>query len=374
MPFKPIRNEEESKHQKVELSIDKTHALENSGLKDFLVSCSALKVTPPHINELLMAMMRIPGTALWKLNHNREDGAAFSPNLRAIVHDKRPYVHELVKALVGYYDTGDGKDLRAVLDLANEQDHDSYSKQFEGISQEVGLYGDAPDRAFYERHVVVSGRHAKERAIDILRCLLKNTVPTVEKLPVTSDLNINEKLVALAKNGKDKTLESAFVCVNDKLKNMMAHGDIGIEPNMIFALAWLEGKGFEKLQSLTFEDQLSAYAESWFAAILEFQELTASPSSFDPEEFQKFLGRVKRENSMMDAYRLIVSRTLDKMAALGEIYKAKGMADTDPVWSGNIADQLIGLRDLRKASTTQGKKAVEEEKRKILEPDYHPGD
>ena len=182
------------------------------------------------------------------------------------------------------------------------------------------------------------------------------------------------KLVALAKNGKDKTLESAFVCVNDKLKNMMAHGDIGIEPNMIFALAWLEGKGFEKLQSLTFEDQLSAYAESWFAAILEFQELTASPSSFDPEEFQKFLGRVKRENSMMDAYRLIVSRTLDKMAALGEIYKAKGMADTDPVWSGNIADQLIGLRDLRKASTTQGKKAVEEEKRKILEPDYHPGD
>ena len=297
------------------------------GLGDLLVHCYALSVTPPHLNELLMEMRQVPGTTVSRLEQNRVDSEAVSGYLREIVHDERPYAHKLIRALVDYYDTGEKKPLATAFQEAREYEHGEYSLSFNGLIKQVS------DKSFYDKEIIVNKNAEPEKRIDVLRRLLKNTEPEVETPPPVSDPALNKTIKALMDYDTSKLcLNDAFTSVNNKLEAMMQRHEIGIEPNTIFVLAWLGRKGTESLKALTFEDQLSAYGEPWFVSILKFQELTASPDSFNPKEFQRFIDQVQKSASMNEAYKLIAKRTLEHTSGLGKAYADEGMTDTGAFW------------------------------------------
>ncbi len=348
--------------------------LDAFGIGDFIVHCYAVRVTPPNINELLMIMSQVPGTNLSRLKQNRVDAPALSGLLKETVHDERPYVHELIKAMASYYSTNDKKELDAAFTRAADYER---SLGRSGYGELVNdLLKEVQDRPFYEREVLVKEHNAPEKAVDVLMRLLKNTEPEVETPPSTSDPELNERMARLVRSGSvyDTPLERALTYVNDKLEAMMEHGEAGIEPNLISIISWLDRQGDKKLQSLTYEDQLSAYDKPWFISILKFQELTASPNGFDQAEFERFVGQVKKAETMQDAYRLIAQRTLENVSGLSENYKARKLYGADTWWSGSIARQLIGLTELREASTNLGQSALKKEIRRRTEQDYHPGD
>ncbi len=332
------------------------------GLGDLVIRCYALDVTPLHINELLMDMRQVPGTTLAKLDQNRTDAIDLNwSSFREIAHDQRPYVHELVKTLIGYYTTGRGADLDDVINRAIAYDGESYSAHLQGICREVGLYpsdedalpeevrmhvksNPKPNKVFYDE--IPPGNNKQETRIEILKRILKNTEPVVEKPPVTSDQELNGMINALDAHFENHNLERTLVYVNGKLKEMMEHGAVGIEPNLLFTIAWLDGQGAKKFQTLPHANQLYSYKLSWFAALLEFHELTFSPSIFDQEEFQAFLTKMRGTVGPEYAYKLLFDRIMYEQAALAETYKSQHAFDTDIIWSGNLTNSFLRLMDI----------------------------
>lgn len=349
---------------------------EDFGAADFLVHSYVTKVTPEGINELLLAYRQVPTTNAAKLNQNRIDSSTISGALRELVHDQRPYGYDIMSAMLHFYETGEREQLALALARARAYEGEgAYHPQFDELEQYVF------NKEYYEKEVIerVQGHDKKVKAVDVLRRLIENTEPISEMPPVTSDSELNDRLKVLrdSKTGKaapkDK-LKDALDYINARLLEMMESGEVGIEPNHIAALTWLERRAFEVLQNLTYEDQLGAYKEDWSASILRFQELTSSPNDFNENEFQAFLQQVQNAPSMRDAYKLIAGRTLDNINKLARRYRERGIEDSGFLWSGNTAHELIGLTDFKPTSTEQGRKAIKEATRQQVEPSYHPGD
>lgn len=332
------------------------------GAGDFLAHAYALRVTPAHVNELLMAAREVPTTDLARLERNRLDAltlAAPFGALRDFVHDQRPYVHEVIEAMVKYYDTGDSKQLLSVLDKVDP-----------------GYLGSEDRRAcLLDKNSYDTPNNETVKPIDVLRRLNENTKPVEETPPVTSDETLNQLLQGLAENDNQVNLQQALDYTNHRLIAIMQEGEIGLEPNLILAFAFLDKKGFQALQKLKYEDQQSAYRQGWFYSVLRFQELTASANNYDERNFQQFLNQITNSESPQAAYRLITRRELENASKLARIYKKSGKENSvGALWSGNITHELIGLTNLRPAITEQGRKAVIEANKRVSEPGYHPGD
>jgi hypothetical protein len=225
------------------------------------------------------------------------------------------------------------------------------------------------DRDNYEMEVeeIVNGEKRKVRAIDVLKRLAENTKPVAVKPPVTSDKTLNELMSALLTQStriqgvSPELLGQTYDYVNGRLVEMINRGEVGIEPAMVTALAWLERQGFYVLQKMNYEDQLGAFKKRWFHSVLLFQELTASPNNYSQAEFQEFIDHVVKSQDDREAYRLVSKRILENLSVLARKYKAEGKAErAGALWSGNIAHELIGLTDLKPASTAYGKRHREE--------------
>ena len=168
-------------------------------------------------------------------------------------------------------------------------------------------------------------------------------------------------------------LGEAYDYITARLVEMMDKREVGIEPDTLLALAWLERRGFEVLQKLTYEDQIGVYKQKWFHSILRFQELTTSPNRYDKVEFQSFLDQITQAKWCEEAYKLIGRRVLDHVNILARKYKSEGKDErTGGLWSGNSVHELIGLTDYRPAVTAYGKKHREE--RQKPEQDRLKGD
>lgn len=347
------------------------------GVGDFLTHAYAVKVTPDNLNELMIASRTVPATSLARLEQNRLDALTMSAPfgiLRDFIHDQRPHVNEVVSAMVHYYDTGDRSQLEQVLPKAeyfNSEDRiqtmfnrEKYDMEVQEVAKEWG----SDDKT--ERR--------KVKSIEILRRLAENTKPVPDLPPDTTDNELNKKLKTLAesKTGRavpKEALKNVLDYVNDQLVRLMAKGEIGIEPNHILVLSWLERRGFEVLQNMKYEEQQGAYKQEWFASLLRFQELTTSASQVDETAFQSFLGELKNSSSV-DAYKILAAHVLRNVNILARNYQTKGMTDTGVLWSGNITHELIGLTDFKTPETEQGRKAIVEAQKRQIEPGYHPGD
>lgn len=341
------------------------------GAGDFIVHAYTLRITPAHINELLITLRGIPATDLARLEQNRLDGltlAAPFGALRDFLHDQRPYAHEVIEAMVAYYDAGDNKQLLSVL-----------GKTDPGYLGSEDRRAKLLDRSRYDTPTAerrADGNLQKEtvKPIDVLRRLNENTKPIGDIPPVTSDEAFNKLLQRLVEDNDKTQLQKALDYASNKLITMMQKEEVGIEPNLILTFAFLDKKCFQTLQKLKYEDQAGAYKENWFASILRFQGLTASADNYSETDFQDFVARVKNSSSMEEAYGLVSGRILEHLYALVKIYKGKGREDTGFLWSGNTSHELIGLTELKPAQTEIGRRTANEEKRSRIEGFYHPGD
>lgn len=348
------------------------------GTGDFLINAYANEVTPLSINKSLMALREIPTTSLSKFEQNRDDALSLRASfgiLRDVIHDQRPYVHELLEAMVNFYDTGDKTKLMVILardDYFNSEDRQNmlqnkknYDLEIQGSVKGENAQGEEMQKP--------------TKAIEILRRLVENTKPIEDNPPITSDLELNCLMVSLHEtisnqpDFREKT-GHAIDYVNNKLVGMMEKHEIGIEPNQVLAIAWLERQGFNTLQGMKFEDQIGAFKQEWFTSLLKFHELTASSSEFSEDEFRTFLNSVKGAESDVEAYKLVASRVLDHADKLGGIYRKSGKTDVGALWSGNLTHELIGLTDPKPTTTEQGRKFLQERKQREIEPGYHQGD
>lgn len=339
---------------------------ETMGIGDFICHCYATEINPPNINDLLLTVREVPTTDYARFEQNRLDalaaGRVFGA-LRDFIHDQRPGVSEVIQNMIEYYQTGDKSRLELLLVKTG-----GYLASSD--RQTIIL-----DRNNYEVEVeeTVNGQKRKVKTIDVLRRLAENVKPIADILPVTSDAELNEKMTALMKSrptseATRELLGQAYNHINTRLIEMMNNGEIGVEPNIVLALAWLERRGFDVLQKLTHEDQIGVYKQKWFHSLLRFQELTTSPNNYDHAEFQSFLDQITQAESDKEAYRLAGRRVLDNIDILARKYKTEGKSErTGALWSGNIAHEMIGLTDFRSAITAYGKKHREER----LKPDQY---
>jgi len=347
------------------------------GAADFLVHCYALKVTPQNLSELLLAAREAPSTVLVVMEKNRKDAGSISRSsvsldfsmLREIVHDQRPGAHELLNTLTNYYDTNVAP------------------CNFDSLLQATGYFKgedsgkDLLKRELYEKPILDTDRQTPtgEKVIDVIRRLAQNTEPVLDEAPVTSDPKLNEAMQRLIENSAagpipKEVLGQVLDYANSSLLEIMQSGEIGIDPNYIQALSWLERRAFETMRNLTYEDQSQAYRQDWFVSILKFQELIGSPHDFDESAFQSFITKLQSSTSDRQAYQLIGTRALESIYQLAKIQSDRGRKDTGGLWSGNLPHELIGLVDPRPAETEVGRRARNEDIKRATEPGYHPGD
>lgn len=337
------------------------------GVADFIFHSYASIVDPFHLNELLLAAREVPTTSVSKLEQNRKDGLALMTPfgiLRDFIHDQRPYVHEVIKAMVQYYDTGDNSQLLTVIPKTD------YFRSEENSRPLL-------DRIKYDQEVQYKGE--KSTAILVLRRLLVNTEPFQDVPPRISDQEISEKVAEFYSNKLKREplkqeLGMIMEVINQDLEKKVAKADVGIEPNYILLISWVERRGFEMLQNLTYEDQVDAYKQDWFVSLLKFHELITSPNGFNEDEFNKFIAEVKEARTFEVAYKIIGRRVLGQISTLTEKYNKLGRKDVGALWSGNITHELLGLIDYKSPTTEQGKKSIREKERQRFEPGYHPGD
>jgi fructosamine-3-kinase len=211
----------------------------------------------------------------------------------------------------------------------------------------------------------VDGEQKQEKVIEVLKRLENNTRLVEEAPPATSDAELNKALAEVA-NGENlvpsEALRLAMDIVNGKLEKMMQEKEVGIEPNMILAIAWLERQGYAILKNLSYEDQQGAYKKPWLHSILKFQELTASAQPFNAEEFNKFILKLSRAKDLKEAYKSVMNRTLRQVSDLATVYgKTNKSHISGALWSGNIAHELTALTDLKPATTTYGDRHKKEQ-------------
>ncbi|MFH1089284.1 MAG: hypothetical protein V1716_02570 [Candidatus Uhrbacteria bacterium] len=370
----------------VQIFLDKTNNIwgtkGNFGIADFICHTYASEVDPPHLNELMLVIREIPTTEFSRFEQNRLDGLALNNgfenrrsglgNLRDFIHDQRPFVHELILAMIKFYETGDKRSLETVLSNIKQDHLQSLrsSKDFESFF-DPDLYNE-PVR---QRLV---GQEPKETtavpAIEILRRLEVNTRSMQEIPPPTSFADVNQSLDELCKNKliRLETLTEVLDSINNLLTSMMASHEVGIEPTVVVAVSWLEQKLCTLLDGMCYEEQLTAYKQPWFEAILKFAELISSSKVFDEQEFFDFISKVKSSDNK--AYFLISQHFMTNVNKLCKIYQSRGREDCGFLWSGNLVHEIMKLVDPKGASTALGEKFAQEDWRRMFEPGYHPGD
>lgn len=340
------------------------------GVGDYLCHAYASPVSAENLNELLLAARVVPATSLARLEQNRSDGLMMAKPfgiLRDCIHDQRPYINELITAMVHYYDTNDKSQLEQAIPKVN------YFNSAERIQL---LF----DKEKYDMEIEERNASRKKvKPIDVLRRLAENTKPVSDFPPTTSDKELNQQLQTLEQakiNGvlsNKEVLANAINYLNQELSTMMEEKVIGIEPNHIMAISWLERQATELLRNISFEDQWGAYKQDWFISLLKFHELIGSPQ-YNEQEFQNYIQSLISANSPLEAYKLIGRRILENIKALAALYKKKGRTDLGALWSGNLTHELVGLIDLKPATTKFGQNLRAETAQQNIEPGYHPGD
>lgn len=330
------------------------------GVADFLCHCFAKKIIPQNLNELVSAIYDIPATDYNRMQQNQKDALAFLSyfsNLRDMIHDQIPGIHDLISAMIDYYENP-------------ENDESSKGKLVSSLMKCGYIAADPKkkdsylDRALYEEifKTDVNGEKREEKAIDILKRLKENTSPKIEEPPVTSDVDLNQKMSELKQNAQDKNrvkecLEATLDYVNERIISFVRANQIGVEPNFILALAYLNRQAFLVMQTLTYEDQIASFKQSWFYSVLKFQELTCSASSeFQEDNFNQFISSIYKADSDVTAYKIVQARVLENVKRLADDYAKAGKPDWARfLWTSNLTDQLTGLTELRPAKTIYGR-------------------
>ena len=348
------------------------------GINDYVASCFIKRVNPRNIRDLMQIYREIPTGDYSKFEANRRDAIALQKVLypaRDFIHDERPGVHELLSAMLNYYDTRENVEkhseaearLREIID-------DRLSSKDAGY---YGAYGDDKidkfcfDLSNYEKQIerdVLAGNdrmgtvHYDEPAVDILRRMVKNTEQVALEKPKPNDEKLNELLASYNPHFNKETGE-AFVDfaqtgelvkrANEILRDKQ--GELGIEPSMIETLSYIERMATYALRGIGKRDYKELPFDPAFKEMVRFRELTASPNKYDEGGFecfyQGFLVKFSKgwPDELSEKYALLGKHIMPQITEMVKEYREEGMSESmiDSLWSGNLTHELIGLVDER---------------------------
>lgn len=335
------------------------------GIADYTIEALTSENTPKNLDKLIRIHNEIPTTEFARFEQNRIDAARLQGSIiggRDFIHDERPGVHNILSAMLRYYNSQGNEVSRENLEktIAKYPNYNlkNYAFNLEAYDsvikgREKNNYGNATN--FSE----------DEKAVDILRRLVENTKPVHLEAPKTKFENLNQALGKIKPLTSEKTgevkveiseISDAISAINQIL--IECQGKIGIMPSTIDAVCYLDKMSAYALRNVG-KKQLGDFAyEPTFKEILRFSQLTSS-TKYDEQEFESFYNLFIRHcnkafeadgvdsDKIQDAFRQISQRIMNNSNQLAKEYAKDGRTKrfSDAIWSGNLSHELIGLFD-----------------------------
>lgn len=350
------------------------------GIGDFLVQTQVTKADPLHVNERMVIARTIPTLDKSRFEQNRLDALSIMPLfgiLRDFIHDQRPYVHDMLAAMVYYYESGDSSKIEEIVPKTsyfsgNSSEYDNKKKD---LLLDRASYDLLVDQDVHEWNSDDSASTTKIPAIDVLRRLVQNTEPTPYEPPVFGDKAF-DRLISDAKTNNG-ALAHLIEDVNTKLTYANKSGTTGMSPTLVQLLCWLDHKGFKQLQNMSYERQANFPSDSLVQALIRFHELTAAPNHYDKNEVDSFLDQLANQDNRTAA-QLLTQRITQQVVELTRHYRATTNLDPGILWSGNLTHELMALdQELHSAVTPIGdryRRDVIRGRERYNDPTFHPGD
>ncbi|MDO4507877.1 MAG: hypothetical protein Q4B65_00575 [Candidatus Saccharibacteria bacterium] len=346
------------------------------GIADYTIHCFVSKVNPKNTNELLQAYREIPTSDFHKFEQNRLDALAISNVIimgRDFIHDERPGVHELLSAMLDYYDSRENEEEHAKKETALRETLERLQSGPDGgyiYNYYTGIENKCFDLENYETEVPKRGQGTRsfagldgtERAIDVLRRLVENTRQDSLEKPITSDPNLNDALSKINPMPSSRTGEvfvdwgEAGNLVSAANKHLLARqNETGLRPSSVQAIAYTERIATYALRGIDRKDWSELPYDPNFKEMVKFQLLTGSDQPFNEQEFNRFYDRVVREigpdyedpKNTTEAYHKISAKILSGLNGLARAYNASPNTArrTGQLWSGNLAHEFLALAD-----------------------------
>ena len=324
------------------------------GIGDYTYQAYTSRVTPGNIHELRTIARELPATDFDIFQSNRQDGIALSQTygkLRDLIHDEIRGIDEVIDQMVAFYDSK-GK------------------SPTDKIIKALGKDNAALELSSYEKNITYKTRDRKkitESNIVVLRRLQENMRQSREKCPQNG--GENQELINDIENSKyvpGKKLRALLTVFNQRLAARTEAKEIGITPQEIELINWLDKKSQQYLNDMSFEEQCGFYKTPLCYEILKFNELANSPAAeFSRQEFEHFYQtQVLYAPTMQQAYQNIANRQNKNMFGLmakyhtiaeNNIRQAKFIfSDPESVYSESFkSSALEDIRMQREARISQ---------------------
>lgn len=276
-----------------------------------------------------------------------------------------PGVHELLNAMLDYYDSKD-----------NEQAHVEKTTKLQRIVDDrmngrySAIYRDLDKYVFdlsnYEQEVkkrvsrMVSDKNNIEISSDVLRRLVENTANSILEKPKTTDEELNKLLENLSIKADETTGEvhvdwkqtgELVKHINDYL--IQHQGDTGIRPSMISVVSYAEKMVTHAMKDISRKDWYELPFDPEFKEFVRLQELIGSNDSYDERRFDGFYNGLVREMSkdfdsddvVRETYSKLQYHILQNLRGLAVKYNSNPNTfyRAGSLWSGNLAHELISL-------------------------------
>ncbi len=333
------------------------------GARDFCIHALTSEINPTNIQELLLARRDVSADNYAAYEQNRNDAYELEGNLikyRGFIHRESPGEHEVLAAMLKFYDTRDNpkehtKAEIKLRELQDKYDRRGYSYHLGDGMFDLGNY----EKEEQQREGNGSRTGRKEKVVDALRRLVENTDPKVLDKPKVED----EQLGDLVRNmylDINKQSGEAYVDfkevggivkrMNELLKERQ--GETGIKPSEIKTIAFVERIATFAMRGISEKDRQELPFDPVFKEICRFAELTSQSDKYDESDFESFWKKFSwirdfdNKDEITEHFQMLSSRRLAQLRGLPEktpFLKRKAEA----LWSGNLNNELLGIIDKR---------------------------
>lgn len=328
------------------------------GVCDFCIHALTSEVNPTNIQELLLAGRDVSADNYATYEQNRCDAYELEGpliNYRGFIHRESPGEHETLAAMLKFYDTKDNLKEHAKAEAELREVYKKYTGK--GYSYNLGdrMY----DLGNYEREVEQLKTGRKEKVVDALRRLVKNTDPKLLEKPEVEDERLNSLIqnmyLSINKQSGEAHVDFKEVGkvarrMNELLKERQ--GKTGIKPSEVKTVAFVERIATFAMRGINEKDRQELPFDTDFKEICRFAELTSQSGKYDESDFESFWKKFSwirdfdDKNEITEHFQMLSSRRLAQLRGLSEktpFLKQRAEA----LWSGNLNNELLGLVDKR---------------------------
>ena len=333
------------------------------GASDFCIHALTSEIDPTNIQELLLAQRDVSSDNYATYEQNRNDAYELEGILidyRGFIHREAPGEHEILAAMLKFYDTKDNSEKHAKAETELRAIHDKYGPNGYNYLLGDGMFNlDNYEQEEEQRKINGSLTGRKEKVVDALRRLVKNTDPKLLEKPNVEDEQLNS-LIQNTYLGIDKQSGKTYVefkevgkivrRMNELLKERQ--GKTGIKPSEVKNIAFVERIATLAMRGINEKDRQELPFNPDFKEICRFAELTSQSSKYNEADFESFWNRFRwikdfdDKDELTEHFQMLSGRRLSQLRGLPE--KTPFLKrEAEALWSGNLNNELLGLIDKR---------------------------